>query len=197
MEQYSGDYEPRTGLRGELLRRKQGRSDWEYSVAGSGKDGQPETDWDIERAMEQRLVQVMFTVPKERLRVVNGDEEPEDEAHERAARFKEMAEVHEPQVAELVDPDRTSMVSASAEAQRGRGQQRPYSHVEDPERLHVDVAEGRLSHSTDDSGRRSSGAVFTAQAVTFERPRTKVLQMVDTIESRSQSNSPTRGENDD
>lgn len=29
-------------------------------------------DWDIERAVENRVVQVMFTVPKEKLRVVNG-----------------------------------------------------------------------------------------------------------------------------
>lgn len=202
MEQYGGDYEPRSGLRGELLRRKQGRSDWED---GSGQEGssravapaQPENEWDIERAVEQRLVQVMFTVPKERLRVVNGDEEPDDEAEvlQKGARLQEIEDVHEPHVAELVDPDKASSSSEAEERERGRGH-RPYSQVEDPELLHV-VAEPRLSHSTDDSGRRSSGAVFTAEAVTFERPRTRVLQMVDTIESRSQSNSPTRGGRDD
>jgi hypothetical protein len=87
-------------------------------------------------------------------------------------------------------------MTGSVEQERGR-HQRHYSHVEDPERLHVDVAEPRRSHETDDSGRRSSGAVFMAEAVTFERPRTKVLQMVDTIESRSQSNSPTRGQEEE
>ena len=30
-------------------------------------------DWDVETAIQQRVVQVMFTVPRERLRVVNAD----------------------------------------------------------------------------------------------------------------------------
>jgi len=34
-------------------------------------------EWDIERAIENRVVQVMFTVPKEKLRVVNHDFEEE------------------------------------------------------------------------------------------------------------------------
>ncbi|KAG8410107.1 hypothetical protein J3458_019174 [Metarhizium acridum] len=198
-EQYGGDYEPRAGLPGELLRRKQGRLDWEdgpeaSSVAGGSE--QPENDWDIERAVEQRLVQVMFTVPKERLRVVNGDAESQMEADDtlqKGARLKETDELHEPQVAELVDPDKNSSMSTVEQHERRRDD-RPYSLVEDPDLLHVDFAEPRLSHSTDDSGRRSSGAVFTAEAIRFERPRTKVLQMVDSIESRSQSNSPTRGQ---
>jgi hypothetical protein len=37
---------------------------------GSGL-GDEDDEWDIERAVENRVVQVMFTVPKERLRVVN------------------------------------------------------------------------------------------------------------------------------
>jgi hypothetical protein len=38
-------------------------------------NGAPERDedWDVETAAQQRVVQVMFTVPKERLRVVNAD----------------------------------------------------------------------------------------------------------------------------
>ncbi|KAG0646924.1 hypothetical protein D0Z07_6104 [Hyphodiscus hymeniophilus] len=78
-----------------LWRRKQGRGDWEdsadfdpgrrsntftgdtatmgmSSVSGMGHDD--DDDWDIERAVQNRLVQVMFTVPKERLRVVNRTE---------------------------------------------------------------------------------------------------------------------------
>jgi hypothetical protein len=35
-------------------------------------DGEDE-DWDVEAAVERRVVQVMFTVPKEKLRVVNAD----------------------------------------------------------------------------------------------------------------------------
>lgn len=38
------------------------------------KDGE-EVDWDVEKAAEGRDVQVMFTVPKARLRVVNADVE--------------------------------------------------------------------------------------------------------------------------
>jgi hypothetical protein len=70
------DYEPRLvgmGPDGRLLRRKQGREAW----AGQGQEDDDE--WDVERAVEQRLVQIMFTVPKERLRVVNAEVEREEE----------------------------------------------------------------------------------------------------------------------
>jgi hypothetical protein len=82
-----------------LWRRKQGKSDWEDSAGPSTptgrsntftgnlstpvfKDAGGETDgeddeWDIERAVENRVVQVMFTVPKEKLRVVNQDVDEE------------------------------------------------------------------------------------------------------------------------
>uniref|UniRef100_A0A4E9D1Z2 Galactose oxidase n=1 Tax=Gibberella zeae TaxID=5518 RepID=A0A4E9D1Z2_GIBZA len=105
-EPVSGDYEPGlVGLRGELLRRKKGRQDWEglgpiprdaMMSGGSGPEPGTESDWDIERAVEQRLVQVMFTVPRERLRVVNGNEEGSD---------REDDDLMKPQAAELVDPD--------------------------------------------------------------------------------------------
>ena len=36
-------------------------------------NGDIEDDWDVEHAVQQRVVQVMFTVPKEKLRVVNAD----------------------------------------------------------------------------------------------------------------------------
>ena len=38
-----------------------------------GEDADPEDDWDVEDAVQRRVVQVMFTVPKEKLRVVNAD----------------------------------------------------------------------------------------------------------------------------
>jgi hypothetical protein len=44
-----------------------GFKDVERGVAGD------EEDWDVERAVQNRVVQVMFTVPKEKLRVVNHD----------------------------------------------------------------------------------------------------------------------------
>ena len=74
-----------------LWRRKQGRGDWEDSAgfdantprsntftgevstgldSGSAMDDEDD-EWDIERAVQNRVVQVMFTVPKEKLRVVN------------------------------------------------------------------------------------------------------------------------------
>ena len=76
-------------------RGKQGAKDWEEDLPGPSNVGQPSTvrrkpvpgvvlndnngeledeeDWDPETAVQQRVVQVMFTVPKERLRVVNAD----------------------------------------------------------------------------------------------------------------------------
>lgn len=66
---------------------KQGAKDWEDpQLESSGTirrrsgrvrlepdaDEYPE-DWDVETAIQQRVVQVMFTVPKEKLRVVNAD----------------------------------------------------------------------------------------------------------------------------
>lgn len=80
-----------------LWRRKQGRGDWEDSADESGvlqrsytaagraeriRVGVEEEEWDVEKAVRGRTVQVMFTVPKERLRVVNQDvvrEEEEDD----------------------------------------------------------------------------------------------------------------------
>ncbi|KAI0415615.1 hypothetical protein F5X98DRAFT_211400 [Xylaria grammica] len=76
-----------------LLRRKGGRGAWEPNEAGSSQgatryaplpgagDGEHPDDeeWDIEKAVEKRLVQVMFTVPKEPLRVVNAEPDFESE----------------------------------------------------------------------------------------------------------------------
>ncbi|KAL8874162.1 MAG: hypothetical protein Q9174_000467 [Haloplaca sp. 1 TL-2023] len=62
-----------------LWQRKQGAKDWD--AEGSGTDrgrldssgmNDEEGEWDVESAVENRVVQVMFTVPKEKLRVVNG-----------------------------------------------------------------------------------------------------------------------------
>lgn len=78
---------------GALLRQKRGEKDWTekqqlwrpYRDDPNDDDndwGQPidtvdpqqaEEDWDVETAAEKRNVQVMFTVPKSRLRVVNDD----------------------------------------------------------------------------------------------------------------------------
>lgn len=61
-----------------LWQKRQGAKDWDVEGAPSrgvqgSLDGQAAEDeeWDIESAVERRVVQVMFTVPKEKLRVVN------------------------------------------------------------------------------------------------------------------------------
>lgn len=72
---------------GALLRQKRGQSDWDEKAWPPYRDseedwGEPkpsvdkarvEEDWDVEGAANQRDFQVMFTVPKSRLRVVNDD----------------------------------------------------------------------------------------------------------------------------
>lgn len=58
-----------------LWRRRQGAKDWdvEDSKGGTSKAGVEEDgEWDVESAVENRVVQLMFTVPKGKLRIVNG-----------------------------------------------------------------------------------------------------------------------------
>ncbi|MCJ1485177.1 hypothetical protein MMC06_005351 [Schaereria dolodes] len=66
-----------------LWRRRQGARDWDIEDNGDDTEGNASTDmvgaaeeeWDVESAVERRVVQVMFTVPKEKLRIVNGGPE--------------------------------------------------------------------------------------------------------------------------
>nr|POE75747.1 hypothetical protein CFP56_67766 [Quercus suber] len=76
---------------GALLRQKRGQEDWnrdhqqfppyrddpetgDWGAARMSSDERgAEEEWDVEGAVERREVQVMFTVPKARLRVVNAD----------------------------------------------------------------------------------------------------------------------------
>ncbi|KAI1434672.1 hypothetical protein GGR50DRAFT_387787 [Xylaria sp. CBS 124048] len=92
----TNDFEARPGGLGSiggiaadvLSRRKSGRKAWESQEASPSQtvtrytplerekaDGEPTDDeeWDVEKAVEKRLVQFMFTVPKEPLRVVNAE----------------------------------------------------------------------------------------------------------------------------
>ena len=62
-----------------LWRKRQGAKDWDAERGSSEqKEGDVTTrdddddEWDIESAVERRVVQVMFTVPREKLRIVNG-----------------------------------------------------------------------------------------------------------------------------
>ncbi|KAG7119774.1 hypothetical protein HYQ45_014838 [Verticillium longisporum] len=255
-------YESRLGLSGiggaELLRRKQGRSGWQdgevvNDTGGSGArggDGGPppgvsEEDWDIERAIEKRLVQFMFTVPKERLRVVNGDEasindgasavDPEkvglalSPSPEEAERERERSDVTtggfdprsapspeplriqkkksvEP-VEEVVDekaggpsvvippPSSSSSSISTADEDlwapaRGRELRVP-SAASERELKRISTTESGISESEP----RPSLTLRTAEAVRIERPKTRVLRMVESFEvkSREGSPSPTRG----
>ena len=59
-----------------LWQKRQGAKDWEvgdYKGVQTDADEHDADDeeWDVESAVERRVVQVMFTVPKEKLRVVN------------------------------------------------------------------------------------------------------------------------------
>jgi hypothetical protein len=93
-----------------LWRRKQGKTDWKDSEREGGQsemERAAEEEWDIERAVENRVVQVMFTVPKERLRVVNADSEDEDDTDE--VEEKKQVGMKEPIVSEeAVDPETVS-----------------------------------------------------------------------------------------
>ncbi|KAG5964249.1 hypothetical protein E4U57_005497 [Claviceps arundinis] len=236
-----GDYEPRGGeLRGELLRRKQGRQDWDWEREGGGERqmqtqaqmaaqrdvslaagtgtgavGESENDWDteIERAVERRLVQVMFTVPKEKLRVVNGGEEedlddgegghqqirePERETLTNRAQVQVQRTdggIAAAQSAELVDPEvEKGVLSLPGQDEKERGKEKEKDKEnkdekddKEEERDEDDESsQGRMSHSTDDWDKRSSGAIFVAEAVRFERVRGRVLRMVESIEKEKE-----------
>lgn len=86
---YDGVPQRTVSASAQLWRRKQGRGDWEDSedtgvqrsfttaVPMSARDGGDE-EWDVEKAVMGRQVQIIGTVPKERLRVVNHDVEVDD-----------------------------------------------------------------------------------------------------------------------
>ncbi|KAL8739901.1 MAG: hypothetical protein Q9190_007341 [Brigantiaea leucoxantha] len=70
-----------------LWQRRQGAKDWDIEGGPGGRgDGEgsgchgEEEEWDVESAVERRVVQVMFTVPREKLRVVNGAPEGDAES---------------------------------------------------------------------------------------------------------------------
>ncbi|KAL8766604.1 MAG: hypothetical protein Q9209_006669 [Squamulea sp. 1 TL-2023] len=70
-----------------LWQKRQGAKDWDVGDSRSEKvtetGGVPDTndeEWDVESAIERRVVQVMFTVPREKLRVVNGAPEGDGES---------------------------------------------------------------------------------------------------------------------
>lgn len=240
----SSDYD-RLGLGGlglggvGLLQKRQGRSAWDErgsaaASAGGGLgqgyagEGWDEDDWDIEKAVEQRLVQVMFSVPKERLRVVNGEPdiisieesvvvvdpekegsndqleealspvpEGEDEGERLLDKGKGRAEEEQisadQELAETpatAEPREDEAVGQALSAAQDQGKQQP-----ERRRLLLQVPRSSMeSEMTESPGRRSfsPGVPMRAEEVRFERPRTRVLEMVEGIEERSRSNSPTK-----
>lgn len=82
----------------ELFQRKQGARDWSAGNRPASfqppkyarddlaltMEGNEEDDWDVETAAEGRRVQVTFTVPKEKLRVVNATDEDMDAISEKS-----------------------------------------------------------------------------------------------------------------
>jgi hypothetical protein len=114
-ERYNGD---------PFWKHKRGARDWDHEEEGESSSApqksmtvrrkplpdqvtkEPEDDdWDIETAVQRRVVQVMFTVPKEKLRVVNADalsllssrasDVDRDEEQEREREVKRMSSVRE------------------------------------------------------------------------------------------------------
>lgn len=70
-----------------LWQRKQGAKDWDVEGGGNvdlGTNtklrGAEDEEWDVESAVERRVVQVMFTVPREKLRVVNAGPDGDGES---------------------------------------------------------------------------------------------------------------------
>ena len=71
-----------------LWQKRQGARDWDVEAEVGGRDGVRDSmapdgedeEWDVESAVERRMVQVMFTVPREKLRVVNGGPDGDSES---------------------------------------------------------------------------------------------------------------------
>ncbi|KAL9124926.1 MAG: hypothetical protein Q9217_005796 [Psora testacea] len=77
-----------------LWKKRQGAKDWDVegeSLQGGIKKQGEDEEWDVESAVERRVVQVMFTVPKEKLRVVNKGPDGDGESI-LSAEVKEAAE---------------------------------------------------------------------------------------------------------
>ncbi|KAL2754254.1 hypothetical protein ACRALDRAFT_1081365 [Sodiomyces alcalophilus JCM 7366] len=276
----------------ELLRRKQGRRGWEVDDTGeypsdkmgreegshgsahNGEPGVQEDEWDIEKEIEKRLVQVMFTVPREKLRVVNGDEADLDqqEGEEKVVDPEEQRDKDdkEPKSPFHAQREKTAMTvaagypnpsldpekrTAAKESSPKPGPLRIRKQTPSLEKINTNVGspnpailgmakwtgrtDGPWAPAPDRTGRtlldvpsigdgtarrgssgsggtsmgdvspgaesfgddggssitgdgRHSATIHTAEAVRFARPRTKVLEMVETFETKSRESSPSK-----
>lgn len=249
----SGDYD-RFGLGslglgavGLLQNRRQGPSAWDDGGVGTstarhgyGAGEGWEEDWDIERAVEQRLVQVMFSVPKERLRIVNGepdiisieesvvvvdpekdgqgenDEEEDDELSHivedkgfgKAEGKQPGADTDTPKASDSGEqsrdaPSEKKDKGKQPEERRSLLLQHKNSSFESASNERSKEAERRsrlleVPPSWDSDGSESPrrsfspGVPMQAEEVRYERPRTRVLDMVENFEQQSRSNSPSK-----
>ncbi|KAK3687376.1 hypothetical protein B0T22DRAFT_127175 [Podospora appendiculata] len=199
LDSSGADYDGRLGAStsvGTLLRRKQGREAWEEGTGGVQRDD----EWDVERTMEQRLVQVMFTVPKERLRVVNAEVEREEEDGFGEDGGEKSGDQYR------WDEDEHGEKGGYGDDE-GKGKEREGGSIGggslDPAAAAAAAGPGHhavpggLSPSPSVRSSSVTTTIHTAEAVRLERPRTRVLEMVESIESHSSrdsspSSSPTR-----
>ncbi len=177
------------------MRRKQGREAWEAVSGDAGTSraggGATEDEWDIERAVENRLVQVMFTVPKERLRVVNAEVEKEEEGvafgqEKSSMLYQDLGEYEK---RPLPEPNFSGDGEKAALQEPDVGYDDHHEGVGEGHQEFPDN-ETELAFSERTVSMISSTTFHLAEAIRLERPRTRVLEMVESIESRSQSNSP-------
>ncbi|KAK8010657.1 hypothetical protein PG990_009622 [Apiospora arundinis] len=273
----ASDYDPRYGglgtiAAGGLLRRKAGRDAWEASDrhatdtsvaagaagAAAGKErvlrDDDSDEWDIEKAVERRLVQVMFTVPREPLRITNG--EPDLESGEDVVLVDPEGEADIGDGYHAITTDDVegapaapaiARLSSKGSNKEKEEQLQPHGLLRmpslggsKPARDTVDSALGtEIGSPTSETGRpvsrdshdllavpeeqcdsmttaswksldvssgsgsdielqpsrtsgHSEGEVLSAEVVTMERPRTRVLAMVEQFETRSRTPSPDR-----
>ncbi|KAK4125912.1 hypothetical protein N657DRAFT_662292 [Parathielavia appendiculata] len=187
------------GLRGRRQhQQQQGRKEWLGEGGGGGGEEEEEWDLDLERAAEQRTVQIMFTVPKEPLRVVNAEVEreesvlivdPDDEEEENRQGGSSHRDDHNMSsaVRDGVSNQEDALLTPP----------RPETAAEDGgkavKKLTTATLEPPGGLSPSSSLRASSitsATLHTAETVRLERPKTRVLEIVESIESRSWESSP-------
>ncbi|KAK4100244.1 hypothetical protein N658DRAFT_428065 [Parathielavia hyrcaniae] len=170
---------------------------------GQGEGGDEEEEWDrdLERVAERRTVQIMFTVPREPLRVVNAEVEREesvlvvdpDEEQEQNSEDRDMSSSSSAAAAVgaalLLAPPRLVTVETASEgldrgrALAGKRMTSAAGATLEPPAAISPASSLRASSIT-------SATLHTAETVRLERPKSRVLKMVESIESLSRESSP-------
>ncbi|KAF3020545.1 hypothetical protein E8E14_006360 [Neopestalotiopsis sp. 37M] len=160
----TSDYDPQSGglgsiAAGGLFRRKGGRGAWEAGDVVNDDDlplgrrgtGDGDDEWDIEKAVERRLVQVMFTVPREPLRIVNG--EPDIESGESVIVIDpdtdERVEMDEKRRYELMDEPKTPTVAESSYVSEKHVPHEKEAEEEEDEEEYVILDKGKQRDNVD------------------------------------------------